>query len=93
MKKKADRPAATVETFADGSSLETCPDGSVLLREGRLAWALPVRSEAGSPAAVPTRPVRYDEPAPARPPPWMAAARTDVRGYVPVLTIDTLGGG
>ena len=67
VKKKADKAARTIEIFADGSSLETCPDGSVLLREGRLAWALPVRSEAGSPAAVPTRPVRYDEPAP-RPP-------------------------
>jgi hypothetical protein len=51
MKRKAQGPAGTVETFADGSSLESCPDGSVLLREGRLARALPVRDEA-VPAAV-----------------------------------------
>jgi hypothetical protein len=67
MKKKAGRPTSTVETFADGSSLETCPDGSVLLREGGLAGALAVRSEAGAPAAAPARQVRYDEP-----PPWPA---------------------
>jgi hypothetical protein len=32
MKKKADRPTGTVETFAEESSLETCLDGSLLLR-------------------------------------------------------------
>ena len=67
MKKKVDRPARTIETFADGSSLETCPDGSVLLREGRLARALPVRDEAGSLPATAARQVRYDETPPARP--------------------------
>jgi len=67
MKKKADGPATTVETFADGSSLETCPDGSVLLREGRLARALAVRSEANSSSAASARPVRYNEPPPAPP--------------------------
>lgn len=67
MKKKPDKRSRSIETFADGSSLETCPDGSVLLREGRLARALPVRSEPGSAVAAPARPVRYDEPAPLPP--------------------------
>jgi hypothetical protein len=67
MKKKPGRLATTVETFADGSSLETCPDGSVLLREGRLARALPVRSEPGSAIVAPAWSVRYDEPPPSRP--------------------------
>ena len=67
MKNKADRQVGTVERFVDGSSLETCPDGSVLLREGRLARALPVRSEANSSSVAPARLVRYDEPPP-RPP-------------------------
>ena len=93
MKKKADRLATTVETFADGSSLETCPDGSVLLREGRLARALPVRSEEGHQQPCRRGRLGTMNRHPARRAPWMAAARTDVRGYVPVFTIDTLGGG
>lgn len=64
MKKKPEKRSGTVQTFADGSSLETCADGSVLIREGRLARALPVRSEPGSAEAAPARPVRYDEPPP-----------------------------
>jgi hypothetical protein len=67
VKKQGDKPPPSIETFADGSSLETCPDGSVLLREGRLARALPVRSDTGSGAAAPGKGINYNDPPP--PPP------------------------
>jgi hypothetical protein len=67
VKEKVDEPAPGIETFADGSSLEACPDGSVLLREGRLASALPVRGGTGSGATALGKGVNYNDPPP--PPP------------------------
>jgi len=56
-----------IERFADGSSLETFADGSVVLREGGLAKAAAVGSGVGSGAASPARSISYDDPPPQPP--------------------------
>jgi hypothetical protein len=67
LKRKIDEPAPGIETFADGSSLETLADGSVVLREGGLAKAAAVGSGVGSGAASPARGISYDDPPPLPP--------------------------
>lgn len=70
MKKKPAR-SGKIQRFADGSSLETLADGSVVLREGRLAKAAAVGSGAGSGAASPAGGISYDDP----PPPPMGSGQ------------------
>jgi hypothetical protein len=66
VKKKTGR-SGRIERFADGSSLETLADGSVVLREGGLAQAAAVGSGAGSAAASLVRGISYNDPPPLRP--------------------------
>jgi len=57
VKTKSKKPAVHREQFADGSALVTYPDGSVLILESDLARELVFQE---------SRPVNYNEPAPAR---------------------------
>src|ERR1035438_4590026 len=66
VKKKTGR-SGPFERFADGSSLETPADGSVVLCEGGLAKAAAVGSGVGSGAASPARVISYADPPPLRP--------------------------
>jgi hypothetical protein len=62
-----DREVGEDRDIADGSSLETLADGSVVLREGRLARAAAVGSRMGSESASPPGGISYDDPAPQPP--------------------------
>jgi hypothetical protein len=62
--KKKTRGSRRIERFADGSSLETLADGSVVLREGGLARASALGSGVGSGAASPAKGISYDDPPP-----------------------------
>jgi hypothetical protein len=66
VKKKTGR-SGRIERFADGSSLETLADGSVVLREGGLAEAAAVGSGVVSSASSPAKGISYNDPPP--PPP------------------------
>ncbi len=61
--KKSDGPGV-IQTFADGSSSETCPNGSMLLREAKWASALALGTGVKPACVRKGRPARYDEPAP-----------------------------